>query len=96
MRLSLHVEDEALLQQSELVKMYRPSRKAHALVREWMEESYLGNVRLVGEDSQIWSETTPSELLALDRRDCDDPLSSWMTTFVTSWFHRAVGKYFKV
>jgi hypothetical protein len=66
------------------------------MLNEWMHDPDLGEVRLMGEDCQIWTNQPPSELLALDRRDCDDPLSSWMTSFVTSWFHRTVGKYFKV
>lgn len=90
------LKDAALLQQLNLAKVHGPSRQALSLLNKWMKNPSRGNIRLFGEDSHIWTATTESELLALERRGCDDPLSSWITSFITNWFHRTIGKHINV
>lgn len=90
------IEDTAILRQREIVKMQPPSRLSLSLAIKWMKASNMGNVYLTGDDSHLLENTSPQELLALDRREHDDLLSSWMTTFVRIWLHPTIGRYFKV
>lgn len=61
-----------------------------------MANTKMGTVYLTGNDFDLWKETAPFELLALDKREHDDLLSSWMTKLVRAWLHPAIGRYFKV
>lgn len=91
----LPAQDTAILQQKELVKMVNPGREALSSVNEWMFRRSMGCICLIGPDRDLWSLTRREELLALDRSGCDDALSAWMTNSATTWFHWAVGRYFK-
>lgn len=90
------IEDTAILQQKDIVKIQTPSQLALSLVNQWMKASNMGNIYLTGDDSHLWKTTPAVDLLALDRREHDDLLSSWMTKLVRTWLHPAIGRYFKV
>lgn len=92
---SSYAQDTAVIQQKELVKMVSPSPEALSSINEWMTRTSMGSVYLIGEDRHLWKTTERLELLALDRSGCDDLLSAWMTNSATTWFHWAVGRYFK-
>ena len=75
--------------------MVNPGPEALSSINEWMSRTSMGSVYLIGEDRDLWKSTQRQELLALDRSGCDDLLSAWMTNSATTWFHWAVGRYFK-
>jgi hypothetical protein len=61
-----------------------------------MTRTEMGNVYLVSEDSDIWSHPDLPDLVALNARRSEDPLTTWASDTVIHWYHRTIGKYFKV
>ncbi len=61
-----------------------------------MERTSMGNIYLLGPDSDIWSNPDVSDLIALSARHSDDPFTTWVTDTVIHWWHRLIGKYFRV
>lgn len=53
-------------------------------------------VYLPGFDKDLWTNTQINELVALDRGEDYDMLSSWIIKFVRAWLHPVVGRHFKV
>ena len=56
----------------------------------------MGNVRLVGQDSNVWSEPDKSDLIALQARHANDQLTAWVSNTVVHWWHQIIGKYLRV
>lgn len=59
----------------------------------------MGNRRLIGDDSYIWSESSSLEsctrdLIALSRVHDVDPFTEWIMSHVLGLFHSVVGHYF--
>ncbi len=79
-----------------MTKMQPPGQLALSFLNQWMKSPDMGTVYLTGHDKHLWTSTEPHELLALDRREHDNLLSSWMTKVVRKWLHPAIGRHFKV
>ena len=60
-----------------------------------MTSTQMGNVFLLGPDSDIWIEDE-SDLIALKQRKDEDPLFAWISNKVLQRFHLLFGRYFKV
>lgn len=88
--------DTALLLQSQITKLQGPNPRDLAFFQRWMTRTEMGNVYLVGEDSDIWSHPDLPDLVTLNARVSEDPLSSWASNTVIHWYHKMIGKYFKV
>jgi hypothetical protein len=88
--------DIALLQQCQITKLQGPNPRDLAFFQRWMMRTEMGNVYLVGEDSDIWSHPDLPDLVALNARISGDPLSTWASNTVIHWYHQTIGKYFKV
>lgn len=78
------------------MRLPRPTDEALSAINQWMIRPDLGNITLEDADKDLWATTRSEELLALEKRDFEDPLSSWVTNSATSWFHRSIGRYFWV
>jgi hypothetical protein len=68
--------DKALLQQNLLANLPRPDLKDLELLIEWMKRPTMGNVYLLGRDSDCWAQENSPDLVALQARGDDDLLSS--------------------
>jgi len=84
--------NEALVLQKKITTMDRPHRKDLNFLQKWMTRVDMGNVYLIGRDSDIWSEPHISDLLALKNREIEDPFSRWVADTVVWWYYSIVGK----
>ncbi|KAF6234304.1 hypothetical protein HO173_007498 [Letharia columbiana] len=87
--------NEALLHQTALAGLQKPNPRDLSFLQQWMESVSMGNVRLVGQDSDVWSKPDKSDLIALQARHADDPLTAWVTNTGVHWWHQVVGKYLR-
>ena len=88
--------DEALLQQITLASLRSPNPRDLAFLQEWMIRPTMGNVYLLGRDSDIWSNPDISDLIALNSRHADDHFTAWVTNNAVHWWHRVAGKHLRV
>ena len=88
--------DEALLQQTTLASLRSPNPRDLAFLQEWMIRPTMGNVYLLGRDSDIWSIPDISDLIALNSRHADDPFMAWVANKAVHWWHRVAGKHLRV
>ena len=65
-------------------------------LQQWMRRPTMGNVYLLGRDSNIWSEPNSSDLIALHARQTDDPFTRWLSDTIVHAYHRVIGKFFRV
>ncbi|KAL9070527.1 MAG: hypothetical protein Q9161_004824 [Pseudevernia consocians] len=88
--------NEALLQQTTLASLRSPNPRDLAFLQEWMIRPTMGNVYLLGRDSDIWSIPDISDLIALNSRHADDPFTAWVANKAVHWWHRVAGKHLRV
>lgn len=81
------VSDEAILQQKEMARLDRPSGHDLRFLKEWIRRDDLGKVDLIGADSDIWTHTKASDLLAIRVREHEGPFSEWVSDKVVWWIH---------
>jgi hypothetical protein len=65
-------------------------RDLHFLVK-YMKAPSMGNVYLLGPDSDIWENPNHLDLFSIDPKKSDNSLSRLITIVVVDWFHRLVG-----
>ena len=56
----------------------------------------MGNVYLLGRDSEIWSNPDKADLIALSARTAEDAFTTWIADRAVHWWHRCVGRFLKV
>ena len=56
----------------------------------------MGDVYLIGRDSDTWSNPDMRDLVALRGSHVDDPCTKWITDRAVRWWHRIAGKYLRV
>lgn len=56
----------------------------------------MGNVYLLGRDSETWSKPDSSDLIALNARHTDDPFTGWLADTMMHAYHRVVGRFLRV
>ena len=56
----------------------------------------MGYVYLLGQDSDIWANPEESDLIALQARHSDSPVSRWMSDTLVHWYHQAIGRKLRV
>lgn len=88
--------DAALVHQSLITGMSKPNPRDLAFLQEWMRRPSMGNVYLLGQDSDIWANPEESDLIALQARYSDSPVSRWMTDTLVHWYHQAIGRKLRV
>ena len=67
-----------------------------SFLQEWMRRPSMGNVYLIGRDSDIWSKPNLSDLIVLRARHSDDLFTQWLSDTFVSAYHRVVGRFFRV
>jgi hypothetical protein len=88
--------DHALLQQSMLVKLKSPSPSDLRFLQTWMKTPSMGNVYLLGPDSDIWEKPDQFDLVTLHAQENGDLISRFLTDVLIHWYHRLFGWHFKV
>ena len=76
--------------------MSKPNPRDLAFLQEWMRRPSMGNVYLLGQDSDIWANPEESDLIALQARHSDSPVSRWMSDTLVHWYHQAIGRKLRV
>jgi hypothetical protein len=56
----------------------------------------MGNFPILGPDHDSWSTENGDDLLMVQRRESSDPFSRWLINSFIPWFHKLIGKRFKV
>ena len=88
--------DTALVHQSIITGIPKPNPRDLAFLQEWMKRPSMGNVYLLGQDSDVWANPEESDLIALQARDCDNTVSRWMSDILVHWYHQTIGKRLRV
>jgi hypothetical protein len=66
-------------------------------LQTWMQNPSMGNVYLLGPDSDIWEDARYScDLFALKRREDHSPISRALGGCVVRWWHHCIGRRFRV
>ena len=89
-------KDEALQQQTNLTALKPVNSRDLSFLQEWMRRPSMGNVYLIGRDSDIWSKPNLSDLIVLRARHSDDLLTRWLSDTFVQIYHRVVGRFFRV
>ena len=89
-------KDEALHHQISLTALDPLNPHDLSFLQDWMKRPSMGNVYLIGRDSDIWSKPDLSDLIALHPRHLDNSLTKWLSDSMVHAYHRAVGRYFRV
>jgi len=92
----MHLTDEAILKQSQLLKMSTISPHNLSFLRNWMERPTMGAFPLLGIDSKSWDEEHETDLVSLSTPQTNDHFSEWFITRLIPFIHRKIGERFKV
>ncbi|CZR54979.1 uncharacterized protein PAC_04864 [Phialocephala subalpina] len=96
-RAKLKEYNEALFLQSELTKLEQPNPQDVQKLTTWMGSTAMGNVFLLGPDSDIWQDqNTREDLVALKATKVDDSLTRWLMESAAQRWHYWIGHYFRV
>lgn len=93
-RAKLKEYNEALLIQNELLKLEQPDPRDLRAFRTWMRSTAMGNVMLLGPDSDIWLQEDPDHI-ALKLPKAEDPLYRWISGSAVQKYHQLFGHYFR-
>ncbi|KAJ9665654.1 hypothetical protein H2201_004138 [Coniosporium apollinis] len=99
-RAKLREYNEALIQQSTIVRMEEPSAYDMNDIQHFLATSEMGPLALIGDDATVWGSTTnpkchPPDLTALRARHDEDIFSKWVTEKAIMQFFRCKGHRFK-
>jgi hypothetical protein len=61
-----------------------------------MKNPRMGNVYLLGQDSDIWENPASEDMITLKARNIEDTVSRFLTNRVIHWYHQALGWRVKV
>ncbi len=88
--------DQALYWQHKMARIKPPNKRDFEFLQTWMKTPSMGNVYLLGADSDIWEAFDATELACFRPTKTD----SWMGQFITDnlirWYHHLVGHFFRV
>ena len=61
-----------------------------------MKRPSMGDVYLLGRDSEIWSKPDTPDLIALNARTAEDAFTTWVADSAVHWWHRSIGRFLRV
>ncbi len=76
--------------------MGSPSQQDLRFLREWMNDTSMGNVFLLSIDHDLWETCDIRDTVALRPRPSDNLFARISNRFLVRWFHRVIGHFFKV
>jgi len=89
--------DDALLQQTEILRLRDANKSDLNTVREWILRTDGGNGFFRGREADPWEERNAEDLVSLagwlDRKD---HFTLWIKDTIVPWFHRCCGSRVKV
>jgi hypothetical protein len=88
--------DTALMQQSSIAKFDGPNARDFQFLVHWMKNPKMGNVYLLGQDSDIWEKPDLEDLVTLNARQVADSASRILTDRLIHWYHHLLGWRFRV
>lgn len=83
--------DTELYIQTFLASRPKPDQYDLSFFRSWLRGSKMGNFPLRGIDRKAWSGIYENDLIAIQRRETGDPLSTWFINRVVPKFHELIG-----
>jgi len=87
--------NQALCLQRKIANMDPPNQQDFKFLDVWKTLPSMGNVMLIGDDSDVWEKFDPLELVCLRPRQNDSHLVSFLSTKVVEPYHDLVGHFFK-
>ncbi|KAH8648033.1 hypothetical protein BGZ60DRAFT_535165 [Tricladium varicosporioides] len=94
-RKKLEEYNSRVTQQILLSNIKGPNSYDLAFFRDWLQRPNMGNFPLLGLDRHAWAEEHTNDLLAIHRRDHEDPISRWFINRFIPWFHVKFGSRIK-
>ena len=88
--------DAAVLQQGSIARLDNPNARDFRFLVNWMKNPKMGNVYLLGQDSDIWEQPDLEDMVALKARSVEDSASRFLTDRLVHWYHHLVGWRFRV
>lgn len=87
--------DEALLQQSRVLSLPKPTERDITVLQEWLDRPEGGDMFLKGWEADTWD---CGDLITLSSRQKNkDGLTSFVNDTVVPWYHRTWGsRFYKV
>jgi len=61
----------------------------------WFKDKNMGDFLLLGEDSELWEMSVPTELIAMKMKGGEDPLGSLFLSRAFLWWHDCIGHRLK-
>ncbi|KAL9109279.1 MAG: hypothetical protein Q9227_006034 [Pyrenula ochraceoflavens] len=90
-REKLHEYNAAILQQVHLSKLHPPKPRDLRFLVDYMKIPSMGNVYLLGPDSDIWEKPDLLDMISINPKNSDNSLSKLVTKIVVDWYHHSVG-----
>ncbi|MCJ1382471.1 hypothetical protein MMC17_005584 [Xylographa soralifera] len=84
---------DALLRQSQLCQLGRPSPMDLEGLKEWMTRPSMGDVYLVGRDRNIWEAANTHDMISLQHRERETVFSRWVTKNLLRKYHNLIGRH---
>ncbi|KAF2741505.1 hypothetical protein EJ04DRAFT_547840 [Polyplosphaeria fusca] len=91
LREKLHEYNRAVLEQVQMAKLSPPNLRDLRFLVDYMKVPSMGNIYLLGPDSDIWEKPQLEDMFAVNPKEVDNSLSKMVTVIVVDWFHRLVG-----
>lgn len=73
-----------------------PNMQDLEFLQTWMQTPSMGNVYLLGPDSDLWEQPDLFDLISLKRRENHSPVSRILSDFIVRWYHRLLGHHLRV
>ncbi|KAM0798017.1 hypothetical protein BDR22DRAFT_823820 [Usnea florida] len=87
--------DAAVFHQTHITALPNPNPRDLAFLQQWMKRPSMGDVYLLGRDSDIWSKPDTSDLIALNARTAEDAFTTWVADRAVHWWHRSIGRFLR-
>ena len=77
-------------------KLNAPNLRDLDFIVHYMKTPSMGNVYLLGPDSDIWKDPDHLDLISMDPKKSGNCVSKAVAVIVLKWYHRLIGRRFKV
>ncbi|KAI0529930.1 hypothetical protein GGR58DRAFT_525637 [Xylaria digitata] len=88
--------NKAIYLQHIIAKFGPPSEQDFKSLQSWMKAPSMGNIYLLGADSDVWENFDAAELVCLKPNKTDSLITRFFTNKLVTLYHRLVGHYFRV
>jgi hypothetical protein len=78
------------------MKQKSPNPQDLQFLQTWMQTPSMGNVYLLGSDSDIWEKPDLGDLISLKRRETHSPISRFLSDSLIRWYHHLLGHFLRV